>query len=57
MSGLRHVPRFSAIGGGVPIEAGGSLLGAIGVSGALGGEADEACARAGIKAIADSLEF
>jgi uncharacterized protein GlcG (DUF336 family) len=57
MSGLRQVPRFTAIGGGLPIEAGGSLLGAIGVSGAPGGEADEACAVAGIKAIADSLEF
>jgi len=57
MSGLRAVPRFLAIGGGLTIEAGGSLLGAIGVSGAPGGEADEACAVAGIKAIADSLEF
>jgi uncharacterized protein GlcG (DUF336 family) len=57
MSGLRAVPRFLAIGGGLTIEAGGSLLGAIGVSGAPGGEADEACAAAGIKAIADSLEF
>jgi uncharacterized protein GlcG (DUF336 family) len=57
MSGLRHVPRFTAIGGGVMIEAGGSLLGAIGVSGAPGGDADEACALAGTKAIADSLEF
>jgi uncharacterized protein GlcG (DUF336 family) len=57
MSGLRHVPRFAAIGGGVAIEAGGSLLGAIGVSGAPGGDADESCALAGIKAIADSLEF
>ena len=57
MSGLRSVPRFTAIGGGVTIEAGGSLLGAIGVSGAPGGEADEMCAQAGIKAIADSLEF
>ncbi|MEK9951603.1 MAG: heme-binding protein [Curvibacter sp.] len=57
MSGIREVPRVIAAGGGLPIEAGGSLLGAIGVSGAPGGEADEACARAGIKAIADSLEF
>jgi len=57
MSGLRHVPRFTAIGGGLTIEAGGSLLGAIGVSGAPGGEADEMCAKAGVKAIADSLEF
>ena len=57
MSGIRHFPRMVAVGGGVTIEAGGSLLGAIGVSGAPGGEADEACAMAGVKAIADSLEF
>ena len=57
MSGLRGVPRFTAIGGGLTIEAGGSLLGAIGISGAPGGEADDGCAKAGIKAIADSLEF
>ena len=57
MSGLRSVPRFVAISGGLMIEAGGSLLGGIGVSGAPGGEADEMCAAAGIKAIADSLEF
>jgi uncharacterized protein GlcG (DUF336 family) len=57
MAGIRHFPRLVAVGGGVMIEAGGSLLGAIGVSGAPGGEADEACAVAGLKAIADSLEF
>jgi uncharacterized protein GlcG (DUF336 family) len=39
------------------IEGGGALLGAIGVSGAPGGEADEACARAGLKAVADAIEF
>ena len=57
MSGLRSHPRVLAIGGALPIEAGGSLVGAIGVSGAPGGEADDACAAAGIKAIADALEF
>ena len=57
MSGIRQFPRMVAVGGGLMIEAGGSLLGAIGVSGAPGGEADEACAAAGVKAIADSLEF
>lgn len=57
MSGIRALPQVIAAGGGVPIEAGGSLLGAIGVSGGPGGEADEACARAGIKAIADQIEF
>ena len=57
MSGLRNVPRMTAIGGGVMIEAGGSLLGAIGVSGAPGGDADEACALAGLKAITEDLEL
>jgi uncharacterized protein GlcG (DUF336 family) len=57
MSGLRSVPRVTAIGGGQMIEGGGSLFGAIGVSGAPGGEADDACAAAGIKAIAEELEF
>jgi uncharacterized protein GlcG (DUF336 family) len=57
MSGIRNHPRVIAAGGGLPIEGGGSLFGAIGVSGAPGGEADEACARAGIQAVADSLEF
>jgi uncharacterized protein GlcG (DUF336 family) len=57
MSGIRSTPRMLAIGGGVVIEGGGSIFGAIGVSGAPGGEADEACAKAGIKAIADKIEF
>ncbi len=57
MSGLRNLPRFMAVGGGLVIEAGGTLLGAIGVSGAPGGEADDACARAGIKAITEAIEF
>ena len=57
LAALRNVPRITALGGGIPIEAAGSLLGAIGVSGAPGGEADEACAKAGIAAIAEDLEF
>lgn len=56
-SGIRHVARVVAMGGGVPIDAGGSHVGAIGVSGAPGGEADEACARAGIAAVSDDLSF
>lgn len=57
MAGLRHVPRAAAVGGGLLVEAGGSILGGIGVSGAPGGASDEACAKAGLKAIADDLEF
>jgi uncharacterized protein GlcG (DUF336 family) len=56
-SGVRQRPGVVAIGGGLMIEGGGSLLGAIGVSGAPGGEADEACAAAGVAAIKDSLEL
>jgi uncharacterized protein GlcG (DUF336 family) len=56
-SGVRHLPHVVVLGGGVIIEGGGQMLGAIGVSGAPGGEADEACAKAGIAAIQESLEF
>jgi uncharacterized protein GlcG (DUF336 family) len=56
-AGIRTLPGVVVIGGGVIVEAGGSLLGAIGVSGAPGGEADETCADAGIRAIRDKLEF
>lgn len=57
MSGVRALPRVFAGGGGLTIEAGGQTLGAIAVSGAPGGDADEACANAGIKAIVDQIEF
>ena len=56
-SGLRNLPRFVGVGGGVKIEAGGSIVGGIGVSGAPGGDADESCAKAGIAAIRDDLEL
>jgi uncharacterized protein GlcG (DUF336 family) len=56
-SGIRHIPRFVGVGGGMLIEAGGSILGAVGVSGAPTGEADDACAKAGIAAIQDELEL
>ncbi len=45
---------FSA--GGLPIEAAGNIVGAVGVSGASTGEQDEACAREGIRAIQFELE-
>ena len=57
MSGLRALPHFLPAGGGQVIEGGGSSFGGIGVSGAPGGEADDACATAGLKAIADAIEF
>jgi uncharacterized protein GlcG (DUF336 family) len=56
-AGIRHLPGAVVIGGGLTVEAGGSLLGGVGVSGAPGGDADEACAKAGIEAVRDKLEF
>jgi len=56
-SGIRNRPGVAAVGGGVMIEGGGSLLGAIGVSGAPGGREDDACAEAGIAAIREDIEF
>jgi len=56
-SGVRHLPGVAAVGGALMIEAGGGLLGAIGVSGAPGGKEDDACAAAGIAAVKDDLEF
>lgn len=56
-SGVRHVPGSLMIGGGMVIEAAGSLVGAIGVSGAPGGEMDDLCASAGIEAIEDLIAF
>lgn len=43
--------------GGVPVEVGGSLLGAVGVSGAPSGETDEECAAAGIAVVMEDLQL
>ena len=56
-SSIRHRPRVAAVAGGLVIEAGGTLVGGIGVSGAPRGDIDDVCAMAGIAAIRDSLEF
>ncbi len=56
-SGIRHVPRFVGAGGGVTVQAGGTIVGAIGVSGAPNGDMDEACAKVGITSIRDDIEF
>ena len=55
--GCGNLPRAVILGGGVMIEAGGSLVGAVGVSGGPGGDADDACAKAGIEAVRDKLDF
>ncbi|MGA8419444.1 MAG: heme-binding protein [Pseudolabrys sp.] len=56
-AGMRNLPGVVIIGGGMIIESSGSLVGAVGVSGAPGGDEDDACAKAGISAIHDKLDF
>ena len=54
-----HPPNIEGtvgLAGGVPIRAGNEVIGAVGVSGAPGGDKDEACANAGIAKIADKLK-
>jgi len=53
---LKQIPNTVAVGGGVPIKAGNEVIGAVGVSGAPGGEKDEVCANAGIAKVADALK-
>jgi uncharacterized protein GlcG (DUF336 family) len=43
--------------GALPIKVGEDTIGAIGVSGAPGGDKDEACAQAGLDSIRDKLDF
>src|SRR4051794_18836978 len=56
-AGIRNLPGAVIIGGGLIVESGGALVGAIGVSGAPGGDADETCAKAGLEAIQSKLDF
>jgi len=43
--------------GGIPINAGGNIIGGVGVSGAPSGLTDEKCAKAGLDAVLDDLEM
>ena len=53
---IRQIPGVVGVGGGVPIKAGNETIGAVGVSGAPGGEKDEVCANAGLAKVADALK-
>ena len=54
---LNHINGIIMMQGGIPINAGGSRIGAIGVSGAPGGEKDEVCAAKAIEKMMERLEF
>ena len=53
---LRQIPGLVGVGGGVPIRAGTEVIGGVGVSGAPGGEKDEACANAGLAKVEAALK-
>ena len=54
---MNHLDDVLVLKGALPIRAAGTLLGAVGVSGARGGEADEKCAGRALEAVAERLEF
>lgn len=56
-AGVRDVTNALVLGGALMIEAAGSLVGVIGVSGAPGGDLDDICAAAGIEAIEEDILF
>ena len=56
-SPIGRAPGIIMSAGGLPIQVGGSLVGAVGVSGAPSGITDEECAQAGIDAVLDDLEM
>ncbi len=54
---MNQVDGILVLAGGLPIRSAGSLVGAVGVSGAPGGERDEACAQKALDSVAERLEF
>ena len=54
-AGIRNISRALPLGGGIVIEAKGSVIGGLGVSGAPGPDLDDECAREGLTAIEDEL--
>jgi uncharacterized protein GlcG (DUF336 family) len=54
--GLIHLSNVIANQGALPVKVGDDTIGAIGASGAPGGEKDEACVKAGIDKVADQLK-
>ena len=54
--GLVHLSGVIANQGALPIMVGEEVIGAVGVSGAPGGDKDEVCAKAGIDKVADNLK-
>ncbi|HEB81823.1 MAG TPA: heme-binding protein [Gammaproteobacteria bacterium] len=54
---LNHINGLIVMEGGVKIVSGGYNIGAVGVSGAPGGDKDAACAKAALKKLNERIEF
>ena len=54
---LNHIDGLIVMDGGIKIVAGGYNLGAVGVSGAPGGDKDAACAQKALQKLNDRIEF
>jgi len=54
--GAQYLTGFTTARGALPISVGEDVIGAVGVSGAPGGDKDEACVKAGIEKVADQLK-
>lgn len=54
---LNHLDDIIILQGALPIEMAGSRVGAIGVSGAPGGDIDESCAQTALDKVRERLEF
>lgn len=54
---MNHVDGVLVLDGAVPIESAGSTIGALGVSGAPGGDKDAACARQALEAFFERLQL
>ena len=54
---MNEIDGVLVLAGALPIRAAGVLLGAVGVSGAPGGDKDEVCAQAGLDRVQERLDF
>jgi len=54
--GAQYLTGFTTARGALPVMVGEDVVGAVGVSGAPGGEKDEACVKAGLDKVADQLK-
>ena len=53
---LVNIPGYLLLGGGLPVQAGNEVIGAVGVAGAPGGHLDEQCAAAAIAKVQELLK-